>query len=92
MSGPGEQSLGDRVTTDEEWEVFLRERPDEPLTHVGSVTAPNERAAYEQASQLFGWAGTALWLCPAGSVGRYSLSDDPTSAANEATAAGGDDG
>jgi len=58
-----------------EWEVFLREDHTEPLRHVGSVSAPTESAAQEQASSLFGWAATTLWLCPAAEVTRLTDRD-----------------
>lgn len=54
-----------------EWEVFVRETADEPLTHVGSVTASDEERAYEQAEALFSDVA-AIWLCPDSAVGRYT--------------------
>lgn len=48
-----------------EWEVFCRESTDEPLRHVGSVTAPSAAVAREQATTLFGWRAETVWLCPA---------------------------
>jgi rSAM-partnered protein len=53
-----------RGGTSREWELFYRASPPEPLTHVGSVSAPTADIAREQASKLFGDAD-ALWLCPA---------------------------
>ncbi|MBX0284774.1 Htur_1727 family rSAM-partnered candidate RiPP [Haloarcula salinisoli] len=54
-----------RGDTTREWEVFCRETESEPLTHVGSVSAPTAAVARDQAATLFGHAATALWLCPA---------------------------
>lgn len=54
-----------RGATSREWEVFCREHESEPLTHVGSVSAPTAAVAREQAGTLFGHAASALWLCPA---------------------------
>ena len=54
-----------RGATSREWEVFCRESEPEPLTHVGSVSAPTAAVAREQATSLFGHAATSLWLCPA---------------------------
>lgn len=54
-----------RGGTSREWELFCREAPAEPLVHVGSVSAPSEAIAREQATQLFDHAADALWLCPA---------------------------
>ncbi|WP_225335574.1 Htur_1727 family rSAM-partnered candidate RiPP [Halomicrobium urmianum] len=45
-------------------------RDGDPLTHAGSVTAPTEEIAVEQAEKLFGHAATTLWLCPATEVTR----------------------
>ena len=50
-----------------EWEVFVREAVEEPLRHVGSVTAAEESTAREQADALFEDVA-ALWLCPADAV------------------------
>lgn len=70
------------VTVDEprdavtrEWELFVREGPDEPLTHAGSVSAPSADIAREQAAQLFEWAAAALWLCPADEIERVQTDD-----------------
>ena len=54
-----------RGATGREWEVFCRQTESEPLTHVGSVSAPTAGVAREQAATLFGHAAQALWLCPA---------------------------
>ncbi|MFB6135460.1 MAG: Htur_1727 family rSAM-partnered candidate RiPP [Halobacteriaceae archaeon] len=76
-----EQSRRDRVgdhpraTSGTEWEVFVRDRGDDPLRHVGSVTAPDADAAHETATTLFGWYADDVWLCPAEAVCRYSTHD-----------------
>ncbi|WP_254271632.1 Htur_1727 family rSAM-partnered candidate RiPP [Haloarcula marina] len=54
-----------RGATSREWEVFCRETSADPLTHVGSVSAPSADIARQQATQLFAHAAEALWLCPA---------------------------
>ncbi|MFB6251923.1 MAG: Htur_1727 family rSAM-partnered candidate RiPP [Halobellus sp.] len=80
-----------RSDTTPEWEVFLRSEANDPLRHVGSVTAPSESVAREQASSLFGWTAETLWLCRADDVARYSiraLGEDETEP-GEAPAAGG---
>ena len=64
-----------RSSTGREWEVFCREQESEPLTHVGSVSAPTAAVAREQASTLFGHAAAALWLCPADETVRVQASD-----------------
>jgi len=58
-----------------EWEVFLRSEESEPLRHVGSVSAPTEQVAREQAQSLFGWTARTLWLCRAGDVARFTERD-----------------
>jgi rSAM-partnered protein len=58
-----------------EWEVFLRSDEREPLRHVGSVSAPSEDVAREQASSLFGWTAETLWLCRADEVARFTERD-----------------
>jgi rSAM-partnered protein len=61
-----------RSDGEREWEVFVRESTDEPLRHVGSVTAPTVETAREVAAPLFEHAAAAMWLCPAEEVGRYA--------------------
>ncbi|MBV0901900.1 Htur_1727 family rSAM-partnered candidate RiPP [Haloarcula salina] len=60
-----------RGATSREWEVFVREATADPLTHVGSVSAPSADVAREQAASLFGRTAVALWLCPADETRRY---------------------
>lgn len=55
---------------DREWEVFVRETSDEPMTHVGSVSAANVDAARDNATALFGRFTNDLWLCPADAIDR----------------------
>lgn len=70
-----------------EWEVFVREASDEPLKHVGSVSAPTATVAHEQAAALFEWAATDIWLCRADEVTRYSERTlDPSAAESESEA------
>ncbi|WP_226011208.1 Htur_1727 family rSAM-partnered candidate RiPP [Halomicrobium salinisoli] len=59
-----------RSSTAPEWEVFVSEGDGDPLTHAGSVTAPSESIAVEQAEKLFEHAAETLWLCPATEVTR----------------------
>ena len=68
----GEEARGDPTR---EWEVFVREDADDPLRHVGSVSAPNAEIAHEQSSRLFAWYADDLWLCPADEVRRFSTHD-----------------
>jgi len=55
-----------------EWEVFLRDTPDDELTHAGSVSAPSVELAREQATALFGHAAATIWLCPADETSRFT--------------------
>ncbi|MFB6201831.1 MAG: Htur_1727 family rSAM-partnered candidate RiPP [Halorhabdus sp.] len=57
-----------------EWELFVREAAEEPLKHVGSVTADDREGAREQAEALFD-DYVALWITPGQGVSRYT---DPT--------------
>ena len=63
---------GGRNNPTPQWEVFCREEPSEPLSHVGSVAAESDTEAYEHASRLFDRYATDLWICPAEEVTRYS--------------------
>lgn len=75
-----------RGDTTPEWEVFCRAEESEPLRHVGSVSAPTEEVAHEQAQSLFGWTAHTLWLCRADDVARFTERE----LGPEAGAAGGD--
>lgn len=66
-----EQSRGRHAR---EWEVFVRESVEAPLTHVGSVTADEREAAREQAETLFTDV-VAIWLAPEGALSRYTDPD-----------------
>lgn len=57
-----------------EWEVFVREAAEEPLKHVGSVTADDEERAREQAEALFEDV-VAIWLSPEHAVLRQTDRD-----------------
>ncbi|RLM53225.1 rSAM-partnered protein [Halobellus sp. Atlit-31R] len=64
-----------RSDTTPEWEVFLRSEESDPLRHVGSVSAPSEDVAHEQATSMFGFAAQTLWLCRADDVARFTERD-----------------
>jgi rSAM-partnered protein len=53
-----------------EWEVFVRESPDEAMRHVGSVSARTGEEARERATALFGRFVADVWLCPVDAVAR----------------------
>ncbi|MFB6156487.1 MAG: Htur_1727 family rSAM-partnered candidate RiPP [Haloferacaceae archaeon] len=74
MTGDTNRDRVDEPRADDgrEWEVFLREAVEEPLRHVGSVTAPDVDAAHEHAAALFDRAAHTLWLCPADEVARFT--------------------
>ena len=66
-----------------EWDVFVREDEADPMQHVGSVSAPSAGAAHEQATRLFAWFATDVWICPADETRRFSTHelDDEAAAA-----------
>jgi len=74
---PERASIGDHPRSDREteWEVFVRDDTEDPLRHVGSITAPDAEVAYEQATKLFAWYADDLWLCPADPIHRFSTHD-----------------
>jgi rSAM-partnered protein len=74
---PERSRIGDHERADGaiEWEVFVRAETSEPLQHVGSVTAPSADIAHEEATKLFAWYASDVWLCPAGEMHRYSTHD-----------------
>ncbi|KAB1196656.1 MULTISPECIES: Htur_1727 family rSAM-partnered candidate RiPP [Haloferax] len=76
-----------RIDGSRQWEVFIRENDAEPMRHVGSVSAPSVDIATEQATTLFGFASSALWLCPADEVRRIGGNDLDTKGRGESTAA-----
>lgn len=61
-----------RDAVEDEWEIFIREDEANPLRHVGSVSAPSADVAYEQATKLFAWYASDVWVCPASALHRYS--------------------
>ena len=61
-----------RDAVEQEWEIFIRDDTDDPLQHAGSISAPTADVAHIQATKLFGWYATDIWLCPASDVRRYS--------------------
>lgn len=66
---------GNRAPRGREWEVFVRDDADDPMRHVGSVRAPDPNAAHDLGGKLFGWYASALWVCPAAAVSRYTAHD-----------------
>jgi rSAM-partnered protein len=93
----------DRVTVAERpraddgtaFEVFVRDDADEPLRHVGSVTADDAEDAYERATRLFAWYADDVWVSPAREFTRFSthdLDDDAEPAPTDVSGFdGGDD-
>jgi rSAM-partnered protein len=73
MAGRVDRVDAPRATTGREWELFVREAADEPLRHVGSLTAPTRDVALEAATELFGWTAADVWLCPADEVERAGV-------------------
>lgn len=61
-----------RADETREWEVFVREAPEEPLCHVGSVTAPSAVVAHEAAGTLFDHTVETLWCAPTDEVARFT--------------------
>jgi rSAM-partnered protein len=57
------------------FEVFVREDAEDPLRHVGSVTAEDETTAYERAARLFAWHADDVWVAPAGAFERFTTHD-----------------
>jgi rSAM-partnered protein len=79
-----------REGTDPSWEVFLRDEADDRLRHVGTISAPTERAAYDRARRLFGWFLHEIWLTPATDVHRFSA-DPPSDAAEPVDSVDGEE-
>ncbi|MFC5367325.1 Htur_1727 family rSAM-partnered candidate RiPP [Salinirubrum litoreum] len=61
-----------RADETREWEVFVRETPEEPLRHAGSVTAPNADVAHEAADTLFERTADTIWCAPTDAVARFT--------------------
>jgi rSAM-partnered protein len=78
-----------RADETREWEVFVREDPEEPLRHVGSVTAPSADIAQEAAGTLFDHTAETVWCAPTDEVARFTTrelgSEYPESADEEST-------
>lgn len=55
-----------------EWELFVRETGDDPLRHIGSVTAPTSETAHEQATVLFAEPPRDIWVCRRESMDHFS--------------------
>jgi rSAM-partnered protein len=64
-----------RADETREWEVFVRERPEEPLRHAGSVTAPSAAVAHEAAGTLFDHTAETVWCAPTDEVARFTTRD-----------------
>lgn len=75
-----------RGATSREWELFVSEDSDAPLSHVGSVSAPSADIAREQAAALFGDSAERLWLCPADETRRFQTADQALVADDPAAA------
>jgi 1,2-phenylacetyl-CoA epoxidase PaaB subunit len=54
---------------DEEWAVFTRETPTDPMIHAGSVRASDEAEARERVESLFPDVA-ARWICPTTAIDR----------------------
>ncbi|NHN42742.1 rSAM-partnered protein [Halorubellus sp. JP-L1] len=74
------------------FEVFVRDGPDEPLRHVGSVTADDAEDAYRRATRLFAWYADEVWVCPASGFTRFSAHDLDEAAEPAPTDVSGFDG
>ena len=60
----------------EPWEVFRQEKDGDPMTHGGSVMAPDEELAVHYAREMYGRRGESvrLWVVRRGDV---HVLDDP---------------
>lgn len=74
-----------RADETREWEVFVRETSEEPLRHVGSVTAPSAAVAHEAAGTLFDHTAETLWCAPTDEVARFTTRDLGSEYADAAT-------
>ncbi|WP_132059992.1 Htur_1727 family rSAM-partnered candidate RiPP [Halorussus amylolyticus] len=54
------------------WEVFVRDDEDDPPRYVGAIRATDADAAHEEATRLFAWYATEVWVCPASEIRRFS--------------------
>lgn len=86
--------VGDHPRDDEqrEWEIFARKDESSSMRHVGSVSAPSPGIAHEQASRLFAWFATDVWICPADETHRFSTHDLDDEAAPAPTSEDGENG
>ncbi|WP_227132686.1 Htur_1727 family rSAM-partnered candidate RiPP [Halorubellus salinus] len=96
MEAPAERvTVAKRPRADEgtAFELFVRDDAEEPLRHVGSVTADDAEEAYERATRLFAWYADDVWVCPAGEFTRFSTHDlDADAEAAPTDASGVEDG
>jgi rSAM-partnered protein len=61
-----------------EWEILAREGSDDPPRYVGTVRAEDAEDAHEEATRLFCWYDSEVWVCPAEAIRRFSVdADDP---------------
>lgn len=74
-----------RADETREWEVFVRETPEDSLRHVGSVTAPSAAVAHEAAGTLFDHTAETLWCAPTDEVARFTTRDLGSEYADAAT-------
>ena len=65
-------SAGPRSADGCRFEVFVRDDESDPLSHVGTVSAPSPDAAHEEASKLFAWYARDVWVCPTAETHRYT--------------------
>lgn len=77
--GRRERTDQPRGRNSREWEVFVRETVEDPLSHVGSVTADEKETALEQAEALFSDV-VSVWLCPSSAIDKEA---DPELAPGE---------
>jgi rSAM-partnered protein len=95
MEAPAERvTVAERPRADEgtAFEVFVRDDAEDPLRHVGSVTAEDAEGAYERATRLFAWYADDVWVCPAGEFARFSTHDLDAAAEPAPTDVSGFDG
>ena len=52
--------------------MFVRETPEEPLRHAGSVTAPSAAVAHEAAGSLFDHTAETIWCAPTDEIARFT--------------------
>jgi rSAM-partnered protein len=63
----------ERCRADDEWEVLARDEPDAPVRYVGRVRAADAESAHEEATRLWCWYASEVWVCPAREVRTFSV-------------------